>query len=322
MQLPLLLRHAIDGELAGVTPTTLSAAAGVLSGRYRAELRDGRLHVADHLSAQAYVATRMPGTYAALRTSLASAALRLADFTPGSLLDVGAGPGTALWAALSVWPDLSCVRLLEASAPMRAMGERLTAPSGLRDIRWIPADIRDCDLSVYAADVVTASYVLDELEPGERSDLIARLWSATRDLLVIVEPGTSGGWRRILEARRQLTAAGASITAPCAHAQACPVHAPDWCHFSARTARSRIHRLAKGAEAPWEDEAFAYLAVSRQPAGPGRARVLAPPQRASGRVRLRLCTPQGEADTRLVTRRDGELFREARRADWGDLFGS
>lgn len=322
MQLPPLLRQAVDQELEGVTSKALGEAASVLSGRYRAEIRDGTLHVADHLSAQAYIATRLPGTYAALRTSLASAARRLTAFAPRSLLDVGAGPGTALWAALSVWPDLSCVRLLEASAPMRAMGERLTAPSGVRDIRWIPADIRGCDLSVFAADVVTASYVLDELDPGERSDLVARLWSATRDLLVIVEPGTSSGWRRILEARRQLTAAGASITAPCAHAQTCPVHAPDWCHFSARIARSRIHRLAKGAEAPWEDEAFAYLAVSRQPAGPAAARVLGPPQRASGRIRLRLCTSQGEADTRLVTRRDGDLFQEARRADWGDLFGS
>ena len=38
--------------------------------------------------------------------------------------------------------------------------------------------------------------------------------------------------------------AGANILAPCPHARPCPLAAPDWCHFSARVARSRLHREA------------------------------------------------------------------------------
>ena len=85
-------------------------------------------------------------------------------------------------------------------------------------------------------------------------------------MLLIVEPGTTAGWQRILDARAQLIADGAHILAPCPHALACPIAQPDWCHFSARVARSRVHRLAKEAEVPWEDEKFIYLAASRTPA--------------------------------------------------------
>jgi ribosomal protein RSM22 (predicted rRNA methylase) len=85
-------------------------------------------------------------------------------------------------------------------------------------------------------------------------------------------------------------------------------------------ARSRIHRLAKDAEVPWEDEKFSYLAASRLPAATYGSRVIAPAERASGRVRLKLCRSDGSAVHRLVTRREGDAFREARRSDWGDVF--
>jgi ribosomal protein RSM22 (predicted rRNA methylase) len=78
--------------------------------------------------------------------------------------------------------------------------------------------------------------------------------------------------------------------------------------------------LAKGGEVPWEDEKFAYLIASRTPVQVSPARVLSPPQSASGRVQLKLCKPDGTAATRLVTRREGETFKQARRADWGDAF--
>jgi ribosomal protein RSM22 (predicted rRNA methylase) len=140
--------------------------------------------------------------------------------------------------------------------------------------------------------------------------------------LVIVEPGTPSGWMRILSARSLLLAKGAHVLAPCPHALACPLVAPDWCHFSRRVARSRIHREIKEADVPWEDEKFIYLAASRMPGKAAEARVIAPPRRASGRVDLKLCRSDGVAERRLVTRREGEAYKRARRLDWGDLIGA
>ena len=320
MELPPSLRHAVDHALEGVSTAQLAAATQALSQRYRKEVRDGRMHLSDTLAAQAYIATRMPATYAAIHASLAAAAQRLQDFAPASLLDVGAGPGTVLWAAQSVWPELQSAKLVEASASIRAVGQQLAAASGLQRIDWKDTDIRRGVSNASPADLVTLAYVLDELEPAERGKLVDALWTAARGLLVIVEPGTTAGWRRILDARAQLIAAGAHIIAPCPHALGCPIAEPDWCHFSARVARSRVHRLAKGGEVPWEDEKFAYLIASRTPVQVSPARVLSPPQSASGRVQLKLCKPDGTAATRLVTRREGETFKQARRADWGDAF--
>ena len=322
MELPPTLRLAVDQALEGVSTAQLAAATQALSQRYRNEVRDGRLHLSGQLAAQAYIATRMPATYAAIYTSLAAAAGRLPDLSPTTLLDIGAGPGTALWATLSVWPQLQSATLIETSPAIRAVGQKLAAASALPNIDWRDADIRRSALNASSADIVTLAYVLDELDPADRTGLVASLWSHTRGLLVIVEPGTTAGWRRILDARDQLIGAGAHIVAPCPHAHACPITAPDWCHFSARVARSRIHRLAKGGDVPWEDEKFAYLIASRTPAAAAPARVLSPPLTAKGRVELKLCNPDGSSNHRLVTKREGDAFKRARRVDWGAVFES
>jgi ribosomal protein RSM22 (predicted rRNA methylase) len=139
----------------------------------------------------------------------------------------------------------------------------------------------------------------------------------TADTLLIVEPGTPAGWRRILDARDLLLKQGAQL-APCPHTRTCPLVAPDWCHFSRRVARSRAHLQAKGAEVPWEDEKFSYLAVARNSTNLPAARVIAPPRTGSGKVELKLCESNGKAKTVLITKREGARYKQARRLDWGE----
>jgi ribosomal protein RSM22 (predicted rRNA methylase) len=85
---------------------------------------------------------------------------------------------------------------------------------------------------------------------------------------------------------------------------------PDRCHFAARVARSRLHRLAKAAELSWEDEKF-NLAVSRRPASAIPAPIIARQRKTSGRVTLKLCRQDGSAGEQLFSRRDGEVFKRA-----------
>ena len=77
-------------------------------------------------------------------------------------------------------------------------------------------------------------------------------------------------------------------------------------------------RLTKGADVPWEDEKFIYLAASRTPATAGAARIVAPPRAGKGRIGLKLCLPEGGATEEIFSKRDGEVFRSIRRLDWGD----
>jgi len=317
VELPAQLRQGVEAMLDGTPLSALKDAGRALSQRYRAEVRDGRLHMADSLAVKAYLAQRLPATYAAVRAAMGDLEGARPDFSPATLLDIGAGPGTALWAAAETWPSLGRATLLEASAHARAAGQALAAALPLR-CDWLSGDATLSLPDTGAADLVTVAYVLDELPPAALPKLVERLWAFTAGTLLVVEPGTPAGWRRILDVRAQLVAAGGHVAAPCPHEAACPLAEPDWCHFSRRVARSRLHRLAKDADVPWEDEKFSYLAVSRQPASERAARVLAPPKAGSGKVTLKLCRPDGTAAERLFTKRDGAIFRAARRADWGD----
>jgi ribosomal protein RSM22 (predicted rRNA methylase) len=318
MELPVRLRQGVERLLENVPIATLKEAATILSGRYRAELRDGRLHMAQEVAVQAYLATRLPATYAAVRSSLDALNEARPDFAPKTLLDVGAGPGTVLWATTDLWPDLERAVLFEAGAAVRKIGETLAAGAIAAQTRWLSGDATTDLADLEPADLVTCAYVLDEIVPASLPKLVAGLWRLTAETLLIVEPGTPAGWQRILAVRRQLIEAGAHVLAPCPHEAPCPLSPPDWCHFSRRVARSRLHRLAKDAEVPWEDEKFIYVAASRRPAPDRAARVIAPPRSGSGKVALKLCTPDGSADEILFTKRDGDAFKAARRLDWGE----
>jgi ribosomal protein RSM22 (predicted rRNA methylase) len=239
------------------------------------------------------------------------------DWRPRSLLDLGAGPGVATWAALAAWPGISEVTLLEAEEAMVAAGRRIGARGvpALRDARRKTSTVGAG--SAAQADLVVASYVLGELAPGELPGLLEQAWSLTGDTIVLVEPGTTAGYRRILLARDAVLAGGGFVLAPCPHERACPLPPGDWCHFSTRLQRSRAHRLAKGAERGFEDEKLSYLACSRVPAPRPEARVIRRPDLRPGHVILDLCAADG-LERRTVSKRDGADYRTARKLTWGD----
>lgn len=320
MQLPNDLRLALERELRGIAPKQLAAVAAELSTRYReGHAREQATFLRTAQDVSAYAATRMPATWAAVHAALQAAAARQPTWLPRTQLDVGSGPGTAAWAAATLWPGLEQVTLLERESTMIKLGRSLAthaqAPA-VRDATWIQADLTSA-WNGSTHDLVTMAYVLGELPQATSSALIERLWSLTATMLVIIEPGTPRGFALIRAVRTQLIEAGAHIVAPCPHAAACPMAGADWCHFSQRIERSKIHRSIKGAELGYEDEKFSYVAVTRIPSdAPVAARVLRHPLNQPGRITLQLCTPIGLQE-RVVTKRDPG-WRAARSLDWGD----
>lgn len=323
--LPAALRAALDGELAGASRRDLAARATATSEAYRAG-RTSSAAIKGRDDALAYALARLPATYAAGAAVFDEALARAPGFAPASLLDAGCGPGGASWAAVQAFPSIARIEWVDASAPFLDLAERLAA-SGPEPLA--AATRRRGDLTaggLPSADVVTASYALAEIAPAAQAGLVADLWAACAGLLVLIEPGTPAGAARLLAAREGLAAAGAQILAPCPHARPCPLAAPDrgadgfagWCHFVVRLPRSRDHRLAKGADAPFEDEKFAYLLAAREGVGTAAAaRILARPRAGKPGVDLKLCTADG-LEARFVARRDKPAHAAARRLDWGD----
>ena len=234
-------------------------------------------------------------------------ALLRPGWSPRSLLDVGAGPGVAAWAAVERWPSLAELTLVEAEPEMVAAGRELV-PNG----RWVQADV---SATRGPADLVVASYLLGELD--DHPGAAATLWAHTRDTIAFVEPGTPAGYLRILAAREAVLAAGGHTVAPCPHDLPCPLQAGDWCHFGVRLPRSRLHRRAKAVERGFEDEKYAYAALSRERVSPAAARIIRPPQVRSGHVHLSSCEPDG-IHARTLSRKHGARYRAARDAAWGD----
>jgi ribosomal protein RSM22 (predicted rRNA methylase) len=315
MELPQELRSAIEEALPR-EPSAGGAAAG-LSARYRAGKPGRAGYVADALDAVAYAATRMPATYAAVRAALEEAARRLPGFSPGRLLDAGAGTGSAAWAAAAVWPELREITLLEKDGSMAALGQALAARSASPALAaggWLRADLTG-EWPCGHYDVVTLCYALGELPEDRQRSVVRKLWDAA-DALVIVEPGTKAGFNRVLAARDMLMESGARIAAPCPGNTPCP-EAGGWCHFSARVARSRLHRRMKGAELSYEDEKYSYLVAAKAECRPCEARVLRHPGIFKGHVELELCTPEGRKHM-VVSKRMGDEYRQARDLKWGD----
>ncbi|MFC8781380.1 small ribosomal subunit Rsm22 family protein [Streptomyces nigra] len=314
------LRAALAALLDGLPPRRAAQAVDRLIATYRGATPTDSPILRDRADVAAYAAYRMPATYAAVRAALEAFARTVPGWAPERHLDVGGGTGAATWAVGATWPGSREVTVLDWAEPALAVGREIAeAAPALRDTRWRRARI-GAGLSLDTADLVTVSYVLNELTAADRSTLVDTVAGAAQTV-VIVEPGTPDGYARIIEARDRLIGAGFRIAAPCPHSAACPiVPGTDWCHFSARVSRSSLHRQIKGGSLAYEDEKFSYVAATRLPAAPAPARVVRKPQIRKGQVLLDLCETEPGLRRTTVTKRHGDLYRAARDTDWGDAW--
>jgi ribosomal protein RSM22 (predicted rRNA methylase) len=329
---PGALAAAIETGLAGAGVPALTAGMRRLVAAYRSGENPARPLLATRTDVAAYAAYRMPATAAAAALALQQTRLSLPQWTPATLLDIGAGTGSMAWAAAVQLPSITAMTLLEQSTEAMRLGRSILGATDLAVLRtaaWRAWRLPDGDTPPdrspgLAADLATASYVLGELTQAQQAALVALAVSAA-PAVVLVEPGTPAGHRRILAARGQLLAAGYLPAAPCPHELRCPLQVEgDWCHFGARLSRSGLHRQVKGAELGYEDEKFSYVAAVRpdmlgRPSGPP-ARIVRRPQQRKGLVTLELCKKDGSAGRDLIGKSAGETYRRARKASWGDGF--
>jgi ribosomal protein RSM22 (predicted rRNA methylase) len=318
--LPAELQAALARKAEGLSRSDAARRADAISQTYRSGGGSG--HIRTREDALAYALARMPATYAAVAASLNALAEVRPDFAPRTLLDIGAGPGTAAWAAAEAFISLGAFTLLDANTALRDLATELVqSQPRLSSMRYEPGDARKALATASEADLVVASYVINELGDNERAAFADAMWAKTRAVLLVVEPGTPAGYARIIDLRARLVAKGAHVIAPCPHDTACPLETPDWCHFSQRLPRSRAHKHLKGAELPYEDEKFSYVALSREPVVQPSARVLAQPQTTKIAVTAKLCTQQG-VQIVSIARRSKEAYSQAKRWRWGDSVSS
>jgi ribosomal protein RSM22 (predicted rRNA methylase) len=350
LSLPADLHAAIERTLAAVPAARWLREAQALSERYRGPRANAAPALATGAAqALGYAALIMPATYAQLRGALAAAAARLPGWAPQTLLDLGSGPGTALWAAAAQWPSLRALTAWEREPAFLALGRELARDADMRAVRqarWERVDLqaesgkrkaesdqpqsakqkaksdraasteRSNASSLERFDLVIVGHVLNELDDDTRAGVLDEAWRLTGGLLLIVEPGTPDAFAIVRSARDALLAQGARTIAPCAHDRPCPLEG-DWCHFPQRLWRPDFQRRARGAPSQWEDAKFAYAALARfPPESPIWGRVIREPSFNKAYAEVTISVREGVRRYRAL-KRHRESFKLVKDLPWG-----
>lgn len=322
MSLPKNLQEAISVEVKAANLSEIRKGHESLSKRYRDKehSHDTSYSMRSLSERIAYIAARMPATYAAVECVLKELEKDKEAIT--TLLDLGSGPGTVLWAAQRAFPLLSSAVLVEQDQQLVSLGKRLCSTlseiSAL-SINWRVGDLKAFDEG-HGYDLVTLSYSVGELPSKSIEELIKNCWKQTKRFIAIIEPGTPEGFERIRTIRSHLIELGAHIVAPCPHAGSCPMNESNWCHFSVRVERTSEHRQLKRGALGYEDEKFSYIIASKEsyfsfPKG----RVLRHPLKRSGHLIFDVCASQG-LSRRIISKKDSEGYKRAVKLQWGDPF--
>lgn len=263
-----------------------------------------------------YILSRMPATYAAILNVL----LEIPSQSPiKTVLDIGSGPGTGLWALMQQFTTLTHYSGLEADHQFIRLAQILAPKHKGLKIHWhngvYPKHLPDIK-----ADLVLMSYTLGENPQQTLRDTIAQVWTHnTAEWIVIVEPGTPKGFNVILEARHWITQHGGYIYAPCKGNAACPLSKSDWCHFSTRLLRPPFQQTIKQGTLSYEDEKYSYLIARKSPLTftEEEWRVIKKPVLRSGHVVLDVCA-DGTYKRITLPKSQKELYQNARHIQWGD----
>jgi ribosomal protein RSM22 (predicted rRNA methylase) len=310
------IQAIFDAEIASVPATELARAARELTERYRGERQHAAPLIQSAAHRAAYLAVRMPATFAAMSSALQRLRESARQFAPETCVDLGAGPGTATLAALELFPTLRRCTLIERDQQMLSIARRMM---GGMDAEFSNSDIAAKDIP--EAELVLCAYVLNELPSSARQRALDAAWHRTRGALVIIEPGSRQGFANVLSARQYMIGQpDARIAAPCPGHMPCSLEqVGDWCHFSARVQRTSLHRRLKDASLAYEDEKFSYVIAVRNhiEVQPAETRIVRRPERLKGHVKLQLCTCSG-LQQEVVTKKNGAEYKQARGAEWGD----
>lgn len=311
-----------------------------------------------------HLAVRIAPEYAAVMTVFKELQTALPDFVPRTIFDFGSGAGTVFWAAREIFgekniSEMFCVDQSKDQNDLHRLLLQMGKQSGkmiFKDIfyrQYLPVSHH-----VHYDMVVAAHSLLDQPNEQMRINVIENLWHKTRDMLVIVEHGTTHGFQCVLQARDLILSLGGSeeiteitqpadkseddvtrlddenrqpaahVVAPCPHDLTCPRHkaqGPVLCNFEVGYWPIDI------GQSDWRDkkimkERFSYVILRKSPRLaedqlPTWPRFVQPLCKRGKHVICRLCTPDakiGELRMSKATTERG-LYNAVRCSSWGDL---
>ena len=266
----------------------------------------------------AYIHARFPATYAVVDYVLKHEIHNKNDVK--SVLDLGAGPGTAALAALNHF-SLSHATLIEQTPEFTDAASTVLRPC-FPDSNFTFSSESVHNSNFPQADLVLLSYLLTEMSERQALNVYEGSLKATKAYNLVVLPGTSTAFKLLLQLRSLAIVLGYRVLAPCPHMRACPMaqNADQWCHFRQRLSRSRAHQDIKKGTMGYEDEPYCYLLVASAEESEMNAqgRVINAPRHRPGHVYVDVCSPSGSIETKCVTKKDKAEYKSAKDLAWGN----
>lgn len=315
MNLPNEINQKLEEKYASSNTKKLKEAANRISNIYVEEFSNGG-SISSKEDILAYAITRMPATF----SSISSALEYVLEFIEGditSVLDLGSGTGSSLLACSFLLKNHPFLTAVEKEKEMIELSKYLLEEYDSKE--YLNLDMVNEYPTDKKSDLVIASYSLNELNKEQRTKTLDNIWLSANKYILIVEPGTPNASKEIKEIRQYFIDKGGYVIAPCPHCNKCMIEESDWCHFSSRVQRSKLHKLIKQVDSPFEDEKYSYIAISKMPCNRCSSRVMRHPIETNGKVTLTVCDNTG-VHKQDILKKEKDLYKKAKKITNGDSF--
>ncbi|XXQ35284.1 Methyltransferase domain-containing protein [Plasmodiophora brassicae] len=171
-----------------------------------------------------YLITEHTMSFAVLRRLLRDVRKRLPDLQVDACLDVGAGTAAAAWAALDAFGAELAVTCVEPAPHMTSIGKQVTE-SFMRTTEWHATLATLPDRVDFP--VVVGAFMLQEVHPAVRHELLDAMWDRVRPggVLVLADLATPDANAVVVDSRMHVLErhrGEARTLSPCPHDNVCP----------------------------------------------------------------------------------------------------
>ncbi|HWY79574.1 MAG TPA: small ribosomal subunit Rsm22 family protein [Candidatus Sulfotelmatobacter sp.] len=292
--------------------------------RYTKGKTNYKKFIHDYVDALAYLGLRVPATYAQVFGVLNTVQEMIPLWRPTSLLDIGSGPGTATWAAISLWQELNKITCIDENRDFTSLGKQIIKDLGIiQQVNW---KNRNLSLGIEeeknSYDLVIISNVLNELHPIAQEKLIGQAFNCCNGLLIIIEPGTPRGSQLVSSIAQKLSKVGILLAPYIAN-----TFVEDegyYLHFPQRFIRPDFQRrirqqMRENSEvaSDWEESKYSYVVISKFSVENNYwARIVGETESKKGFLEVPVITRENITKIKVM-KRDKEAFTFAKRLRWG-----
>lgn len=327
VNLPPLISESVSRILLRSDARLLSLQAKELHERYMQGANPLQPNIQKPTDCIAYLALRFPATFAQIASALSQIQERIPGWEPKSVLELGCGPGTGIWAAKSVWKSIRTATGVDKEQLFLTLAEEIQYDAKMQiDITWVKSTLIKWETAEDNTkyDLIIVANVLNELMEEERASLIEKITSRSSGVVLILEPGTTVGYSIVQPAARKL-AETEHLIAPYIH-NTFAESSEYWIHFSQRFQRPEFQRRIRQSmrESPlmasdWEDAKYSYVAwgnVASQKTIWGQC--IGKIEKLKGFLTIPVLTADGVVNARVLKRNKSE-YNFVKTIRWGEL---